>query len=1558
MTTLTLSATTRRVATGNGNFSREDAVALNQFPTSNSLHSSIPYDVTESIIALQETIKGKINAWYDNDGKDVLDIDDNEQIWTSMSVLTENVYDPIFASLHKPSTLCDVASVTAATFISLGSAIEEKLEIMCGSADNRGVLSRAADFSLSDNSPNNLTNVLLSNTTLSHIILKRLNEWLLDEPSDSLKILQRRARLMDAPLPHRYGLFEKFGGVRHETDSTNAAGTTNAADMHTKLVNHVLKVAFRTSGPRNNDNEVTHLQETHALSRFIIDFFYGSVYTAQRSLNTSVLYCDRCDYEAYQKLPEEYKRSSIIPGSYNMRDLPFRPFAVPSSYLSGNEFFKYDRAVSQTGVPLAFDFGEFMCHFVFGLEWDKHLGDVVDVLAHSAMRKFDKGDMEGVYLDANDYNRIGTTRMGVADLAMRSVAEFIRSQAYSIASGNSTVSSDSTTNIGLLKLKLLIQRTVLDIQHFIEDKLPGIVRLFKEALPEGDFGHDGEFECLVLHLFLSRLSDESHILRNADIQRTVHSTQIDLRPRTLTVVPTGTRIETYDNMEDVPSSVIDGLTGTATSTHNKGFYGESCVVSWDGASNRTVGVWRNLSLHPNTELSTTYLNVIREADKVKGVLRETSILGGLNRLFFNRADMYRALRARGIYNPGYNFTEYGRTFEDESNEATTSSIAVPLPSASAAISFGGVRSLFAEFRDVLETRAILTFSKETSIGFEDIMKTESEALSGASTLETQLANSLSVSFARDTSLGISFSEDTSALVINESKRTLLEETRALRDNTRSFSSVMEDLGVDVGKEMDDTFAVEMRDTFPDTAIREWDGAINEFEKSIPEVEMQKLDEIEKEVKNTTSGEVSLEGLSEKINDTKLAKATDEVVGKKLGNGFSMFMGRFGATVVIGSAVVGGFLGPATYGMMHASRGAHLNVVSNQANSGVVTYKMVQFSCEDKTLGWAKRATHPFREEIDTVIENGSFSLSEGAFVTNSDGRTSRFKAHAPICGEQDALISSCGSWATFDEPHSVLPWVANMKDLAKGTSVTCDKGMTASEAVVSSILSLGADVANKIFEVLEDTVVGIAERTFNSIINSPALIIGLPLVAGLASTRLKIGNWRTGLITMISVLVLILIVRFFAGSGSFTLNWFQTKDGAKREVTEAYSMDTPNFKRHKINMIPEASEHVQQMVIGDNLRPVFIPATTNHTKAARIIGRDVPVFKECFKQWAVAIQAPRVMLTSMTHVTPIIPTGFMMDVSGLDSFNPPVVTDISRISINNSSGVSDIIAANVKDMSLVMDAGITQYGDKVINVRKNTVVSSEVLISPRIHVIQNNTTIGSIDTSDISTTLERTLLLSVNKSGGGGGLYVNVFNTHAVDIAYLKIITAIGEFNPIGEIYIEVPPRTSSNNILTTNGEGRRVMVFCSWGGRHTQFTPSSFIFDIAKQLVRSEDMKATRLGVEGMLKGAISNTLDIPGVDRIEDTLHCIAVATSFAKVCGLDTSRISLEFYNSVLEAFTEQYDQDKHIHESDDNEVYVRDPPFDISEENGTVKLADMASNIGLFYYAPMMAKLLTV
>lgn len=122
--------------------------------------------------------------------------------------------------------------------------------------------------------------------------------------------------------------------------------------------------------------------------------------------------------------------------------------------------------------------------------------------------------------------------------------------------------------------------------------------------------------------------------------------------------------------------------------------------------------------------------------------------------------------------------------------------------------------------------------------------------------------------------------------------------------------------------------------------------------------------------------------------------------------------------------------------------------------------------------------------------------------------------------------------------------------------------------------------------------------------------------------------------------------------------------------------------------------------------------------------------------------------------------------------------------------------------------------------------------------------------------------------------------------------------------------------------------------------------------------MKATRLGVEGMLKGAISNTLDIPGVDRIEDTLHCIAVATSFAKVCGLDTSRISLEFYNSVLEAFTEQYDQDKHIHESDDNEVYVRDPPFDISEENGTVKLADMASNIGLFYYAPMMAKLLTV
>lgn len=1532
MVPLTLTATTRRVATGKGNFSKDDAVNGKQFPPPSGaqlLSSSARSTVAHDVNALQRRVRGYLDAWYRDEGDGGLDFKTNPDYWTNITDLADKTYDPVFAAMHEPSTLCDSASMAAATFAALGTAIEEKLKILCG----ENVLKRAAEFS---SESSNITDVILSNDTVSDMVSERLNEWN-DVMRDETLIFNRRDRLMTAPLPHRYSLFEKFGGC---SETASAAGTTNASDMHGKLVNHVFKVAFRKTGPRGTaaaqSRSLQALQETHAVSRHILEHFNGSL--SQNQQNTSVFYCDYYDYEAYQLLPERMKRSSVVPGSYNMHDLPFRPFAVPSSYRDGGQFFKYDRAVPLDNTPaVAFDYGEFLCYCIFGLEWDKHLGDVVDALAHSPMNKFQKAPLEGVYIDTNDYNRLGKTRTGVADLALRSLAEFIRAEAHEAAS---SAEDDAAAS----NLKLVIKRAVVDIKLFLDTSLPQIINRFKLELPQGDYGEEGEFECLVAHLFLSRLSDESHVLRNADIQRTVHSTQINLQRRQLTAQPENTKVQTYANFSDVPVEVIDGLSGTSTATHDKGFYGNAAVVSWDGSSRRVVGVWRNMTIRPDKELLTEYEDQVKLADVVKGVLQEISEHGGLNPVFFNRANLYRALEARGIFAPGLNLTEDGRTFAGKENDMFDTR--VPLVGR---IALGGeFRGFFSGVRDILETKAITTLSRD---GFSSAIKTEASALRASEGLESGVVNSFSAAYTRDPTIGLEFAEDTNAIVIKSSNKSLLEETKALRANERAFSSVMKDMGVEVSEEADAIFASEMRETYPDAAINEWRDAVEDFQKSVPESQIEKLEEIERGA--------SLEGMSEKINHTELAKATDVVVGKKLGNGFSMFMGRFGATVIIGSVVIGGFLGPAAYGMMHASRGAHLNVVNHTSKPGVITYKMVDFSCEDKTLGWAKRAEHPFREEIDEVIvNNADFKTPGGAYV-NDNGKKSRYKAHAPICGEYDAKVSSCGAWTTFDEPHSVLAWVpgAEMSALEKGSSITCEKGMTAVQAVVNSILLLGADVADKIFEVLEDAVVGIAERTFSAIINSPALIVGVPLAVGIAATRLQMSNWKTGLVAAAATLVLILVVRFFAGSGAFTLNRFK-----KRKTTEATGH---NFKRRKL---------VDDNKSGDEQwRPSFLPATTNYTRAARIIGRDVPHFSDCYKSFA--MKPEEVMRDTSQRVAT-----FAMDSSG--AFSPLATANESVIR------VADVDPAGVLDnVSLVLDASIPAKGPAAIRTELATVLGEQG--SPGLFVIRGNTQMpASIDPVTVSSVLERTAIVSVNRAPGEP-LRVDVYNTHTADKLHLQIIPGEEEFNSVPEpTVITVDPRTTSSGTpVSSNGEGRRLHVTCSWGEHapSASYIPTGYIYEVAKKQSEAPHLRELRDNIIRVLDTAVVKKLEHSYRDDMTykstvHLLHCIAATAGFMKMSGLPTRRITdTKFLSDCLAAFADTFDvndflfwgksgEDVEIMDHGENAVELIDTgaaaasKFNkdvitlltkhVSDQN--LDLLDMAVSLGVFYYAPVVAK----
>ena len=1517
MALLTLSATTRRVATGKGNFSKVYAKTGNQFPPPSTCECTQPR--VEGITALQQRVQQYVIEWYAGNGERVLDLTSHPSTWSDVVDLAAKLYDPVLTPAHQPSTLCHSASVAAATFAALGAAVEEKLQIWCGDDENPGVLGRASEFSVDAASPTSLTDLLLSNDAVSDCLSRRINKWInvqrkdKDSIHDQTAILNRRNKLMRAPLPHRPDLFEKFGGSSDNRDSdassTNAAGTTNASDMHSKLVNHVLKVAFRKSGPRGRYcDSLNALQETHAVTRYLLSHFNGSTYKEQSPQNTSVIYCDYYDFKAYQLLPENLKRSSIVPGSYDMRDLPFRPFVIPTSY-NDTEFFKYDRAVPVEGLPVSFDYGEFMCYYIFGLEWDKHLGDVVDALAHSPMDKFSNGRLKGVYKDLNDYNRLGHTRMGVADFALRSVAEFIRANAYAVATDPWATASAEEAETYLQALKNIIRRAVIGIRNFMKDSLREIVTRFKRELPAGDYGEEGEFECLVAHLFLGRLSDESHILRNTDIQRTVHATHINLHRRQLSAEPPGTKLQTYNSLEEVPVAVLDGLSGTATSTHDIGFYGNGAVISWDGSSNRVIGVWRNMTIRPDADILTHNGQSVILADKIKAVLKETSERGGLNHVFFSRENLYRALNARGIMYPGANLTEYRSTFVGKTNENFSPDLEIPLSGHSIArIAFAGeLRGFFSGFRDILETKALTTLTRDAAEGLPTVIKSETQALRSSEGIERGVIDSLCASFERDSSLGLEFAEDTNAVTIKSTNNTLLEEVRALRANERAFSSVMRDMGVEVSEEVDSVFAAEMRETYPDAVMKEWDDAMEDFQKSIPESQIQKLEEIENEVKEA-GVEASLEGVSEKINDTELAKATDTAVGKKLGNGFSMFMGRFGATVVIGSAVIGGFLGPAAFGMMHASRGAHLNIINHGTKAGVIAYKLVDFSCEDRTLGWAKRAGHPFREEIDEVIHNNAdFGTHTGAFVRKKDGQISRYRAHAPICGEEDAKVSSCGSWATFDEPRSVLPWVARMSDMEKGTSLTCDKGMTVAQAVVSSILSLGADVANKIFEVLEDAVVSVAERTFSAVINSPALIIGVPLIVGLAATRLQMGNWKTGLIAAVCTLALILVIRFFAGSGPFTLNWFGAGNGAKRKTTEVYDEMGSNHKRRKLASLVAASDGVQES--GVKWRPTFLPATTNYTRSARIIGRDVPGFSECYKQLSKVMKPTNASIISYaSSLSP--PVVFDMDSSGVASFSPAATSNSSHIDLADINLLPDVDSSDITDgVSVILDAGIPDEQPPLTRTERAIKVFAKP--SPRVYVLKGNVAIpDSFDSHKIAPSLERAALVSVHREGGGG-LQMDVFNTHQSDSLYMKIIPGDEEYNNVPQpLVVTVSPRqTATNTVISVSGEGRRVVLSCSWGVSPTKFIPASIAYDLHKAVINNKNLRLVMTGVMSILQYANERCLEFPFAKK-KDTaaflLNGVATVAAYLKTCGLPSRVIANRMLlPGILDALSDSFD-----------------------------------------------------
>ncbi|KAK8371983.1 hypothetical protein O3P69_014189 [Scylla paramamosain] len=256
-------------------------------------------------------------------------------------------------------------------------------------------------------------------------------------------------------------------------------------------------------------------------------------------------------------------------------------------------------------------------------------------------------------------------------------------------------------------------------------------------------------------------------------------------------------------------------------------------------------------------------------------------------------------------------------------------------------------------------------------------------------------------------------EVTGMATFKNSGVSVLETLKDLRSNKIKLSEAMEKFGIATNPSTDGEFARDTELTYSDRAIDGWE------KNDLPASQTSKLDDIEREIKTKFSDQE----VTDKINDTELSKALDSILKRSLGRGSNFFVERFVAIAITGSVI--GILGKATTDVLHASRGAQYNV------------------CD--------------ADDIDNAISSSiGFNTAIGSYMYIEDGSHSNFKANAPICENTTSKpVCAVDYYCAYYWSGSLLPWVKPMSNLARGTSLTCDRGLNVTQAA-SEVLGTAA----------------------------------------------------------------------------------------------------------------------------------------------------------------------------------------------------------------------------------------------------------------------------------------------------------------------------------------------------------------------------------------------------------------------------------------------------------------------------------------------------------------------
>nr|BDT62899.1 MAG: wsv011-like protein [Trachysalambria curvirostris majanivirus] len=355
-------------------------------------------------------------------------------------------------------------------------------------------------------------------------------------------------------------------------------------------------------------------------------------------------------------------------------------------------------------------------------------------------------------------------------------------------------------------------------------------------------------------------------------------------------------------------------------------------------------------------------------------------------------------------------------------------------------------------------------------------------------------------------------------VYNREGSMISKEITALKQNDMSMTSFLDEIGVDAPKSIDEPCAMEIAETYPNFNINNIKKETKIFKENIPKEELGHFEILEKDNKIFKNDQL----LCESLKESKTVNFINDSLAKKFTNGIVNLTGRFGKIVIFGGLTYGA-MALMTSSIIHSSKGAHYNIISKYAPGGVKSFKLIKYSCKDPSLGNGESIEHPFEKEISQYISSNLDNLTHGAFIKNTlHGWQSKTKGYAPICGERDVNIHGpCGGWADFSE-SSILGALVREQDLPKGSSLTCDKGLSIAGAMSDILIASATDVSKKIIDGALDVSTEIGDQFIVRILQSPFFIIGIPLIlGGVYGCSIKMF-----FIVFLSCFILLLLLRF------------------------------------------------------------------------------------------------------------------------------------------------------------------------------------------------------------------------------------------------------------------------------------------------------------------------------------------------------------------------------------------------------------------------------------------------